>query len=84
MLNKVHKEYQLGRCMLVSNGIVRQKGRPSIEFYKNGKPQYYCMGYENKMTDEAYHECRECPRWALGEQTEKDYEDAKKNGLLSK
>lgn len=67
----------MDKCTLVTKGIVRQKGKPSIEFYKKGKPQYYCMGYENKMTDESYPECMECPRWVLGEQVEKDYEEAK-------
>ena len=72
------------KCMLITNGIVSQKGNPSIEFYKDGKPQYYCMGYENMMTDEPYTECRECPRWALGYQCEKDFEEAKRLGLLGK
>lgn len=74
----------MGKCALASKGIVRQKGKPSIEFYKNGKPQYYCMGYENRMTDEPYQECMECPRWVLGKQSEKDYEEAKRMGLLGK
>lgn len=42
------------------------------------------MGYENRMTDEPYQECMECPRWVLGEQSEKDYEEAKRMGLLGK
>ena len=42
------------------------------------------MGYENRMTDEPYQECMECPRWALGDQCEKDFEEAKFNGLISK
>ena len=70
--------------MIVVNHIAKKKGKPTIEFHKNGKPQYYCYGYEDKMTDEPYQECRECSRWALGEQSEKDFEDAKKNGLLSR
>ena len=72
----------MAKCMLVTKGIVRQKGKPSIEFYKNGKPQYYCMGYMDLRTDEAYPECRECTRWYLGEQSEKDYEEAKALGQL--
>ena len=63
-------------CMLVSKGVVDKKGNPSIEFYK--------AGYENRMTDEPYPECMECPRWALGDQCEKDFEEAKFNGLISK
>lgn len=71
-------------CALKAKGIVREKGKPSIEFYKNGKPQYYCMGYINLMTDEEYQECRECKRWYCGEQSEKDFEEAKALGLLGK
>lgn len=74
----------MAKCMIVTNGIANKKGKPSIEFYKNGKPQYYCCGYENKMTDEPYKECIECPRWVLGEQCAKDFEEAKTNGLLGK
>ena len=70
--------------MLVSKGAVDKKGNPSIEFHKAGKPQYYCIGYKNRMTDEPYTECIECPRWALGDQCEKDFEEAKLNGLISK
>ena len=65
----------MGYCALVAKGIVRQKGKPSIEFYKDNKPQYYCMGYINLMTDEEYPECRECKRWYLGEQSEKDFKE---------
>ena len=72
------------KCMLVANGIVSQKGKPSIEFYKDGKPQYYCMGYEDERTDEAYPECMECPRWVFGEQCEKDFEEAINLGLFGR
>lgn len=74
----------MAKCEMVAKGIVREKGRPSIEFYRNGKPQYYCMGYENKMTDEPYEECMRCPRWVLSEQSEKDYEEAKALGQLGR
>lgn len=74
----------MAKCMLVAHGVVRQKGKPSIEFYKNGKPQYYCMGYIDLMYDEEFPECRECPRWVLGEQCEKDFEEAKALGQLGK
>ena len=74
----------MGYCALKAKGIVREKGKPTIEFYKNGKPQYYCMGYINLMTDEEYPECRECKRWCCGEQSEKDFEEAKALGLLGK
>ncbi len=72
----------MAKCVIVTNGIADKKGKPTIEFYKNNKPQYYCYGYENRMTDEPYQECRDCPKWALGEQCEKDFEEAKVNDYL--
>ncbi len=62
-------------CALVAKGIVQQKGKPSIEFYKDNKPQYYCMGYKDLRTEMPYEECTECKRWYLGEQCEKDFEE---------
>ena len=29
-----------------------QRGRPSAEWSKDGKPQYYCHGYIDKKTDD--------------------------------
>lgn len=55
-----------------------RRGYPTTEFYKNGKPQIYCMGYYDKRTDETLEECKNCPDFVLGEQCEKDWEEAKK------
>ena len=66
------------KCELVNKGIVKEKGNPSLEFYKNGKPQYYCMGYIDLMTDMEFLECRQCKRYVL--QAEKDHEEAKRLG----
>lgn len=66
------------KCVLVRKGIVKRKGKPTIEFYKDGKPQYYCYGYQNAMTEEAFEECKNCKKWVYGEQCEKDYEEYKK------
>lgn len=63
------------RCTLVRKGIVKTKGKPTIEFYKDGKPQYYCYGYFDSMTDEPLEECVNCQKWVDGEQCEKDYEE---------
>ncbi len=73
----------MGKCMIVTNQIAKRKGKPTIEFYKKGKPQYYCYGYEDKMTDEPYQECKKCPKWVFGDQCDKDFEEAKKNNLLT-
>lgn len=43
------------------NGV-KDVGRSSIEWYKNGKPQYYCYGYIDQRTDELIEECKQCSR----------------------
>lgn len=58
------------------------RGRPSTEFYRNGKPQIYCRGFYDMMTDEPLEVCRNCLDWVDGEQVEKDFEDAKAKGEL--
>lgn len=72
----------MDRCALVRKGIVKRKGKPTLEFYRNGKPQYYCYGYLDMHYEEPFPECKECPKWVEGEQCEKDYEEAKAKGLL--
>lgn len=47
-------------CKAVKLGVVSRRGRPSAEWYKDGKPQYYCCGYIDKMTDELIETCRQC------------------------
>ena len=44
----------------LGNGV-KERGKSSIEFYKDGKPQYYCYGYVDSMTDELLDECKRCP-----------------------
>lgn len=58
------------------------RGRPTTEFYKNGKPQVYCYGWYDKRTDETLEVCRNCPDWVHGEQCEKDWEEAKAKGEI--
>lgn len=66
-------------CKAKALGIVSEKGKPTIEFYKNGKPQYYCYGYEDKRYDEPLEVCQECPKWVHGEQVEKDFKGGLRN-----
>ena len=47
-------------CKAKESGKVAKRGKPSIEWYKGEKPQYYCYGYIDKMTDELLPECKEC------------------------
>lgn len=49
-------------CNAKESGKVSRRGRPSVEWYKDCKPQYYCYGYIDKMTDELLPECKECRR----------------------
>ena len=37
-----------------------KRGKPSTEFYIDGKPQVYCMGLVDKKTDESLKECKNC------------------------
>ena len=69
-------------CELVINGKATRKGEPSIEFHIDGKPQYYCNGYVDPMTDDTYDECRRCPKWVSGDKANKDWEEAKRLGTL--
>ena len=39
---------------------VKRRGDATVEWYKDGVPQYYCYGYIDKMTDEPLSECKEC------------------------
>ena len=47
-------------CKAKENGKASRRGQPSIEWYKDGKPQYYCYGYIDRMTGELLPECKEC------------------------
>lgn len=47
-------------CKAKRTGKVPNRGNPSVEWYKNGKPQYYCCGWENSMTDELLEVCQNC------------------------
>lgn len=49
------------------------RGKPVTDFYKNGKPQIYCYGWMDKMTDEPLEICQNCKDWVYGEQCEIDF-----------
>ena len=51
------------------------RGNPSTEFYKNGKPQIYCMGWIDRMDDQPLECCKSCPDWNNGEQFYKDFDE---------
>lgn len=50
-----------------------KRGYPSTEFYIDGKPQVYCYGWEDAMTDEPLDICRNCADWNRGEQCDRDF-----------
>lgn len=47
-------------CKTVLDGRVNNKGKSSIEFYKFGRPQRYCMGLIDLMYNELLQECKDC------------------------
>ncbi len=47
-------------CKVKKSGVVPTRGRPSIEWYKDGVPQYYCYGYIDRMTDQLLEVCKDC------------------------
>ena len=48
------------------------RGNPTTEFYRNNKPMIYCMGWEDKSTDEPLQTCKNCKDWYRGAQVEID------------
>lgn len=36
------------------------RSKPSTEFYKDGKPQIYCYGWINMITDDTDDICQKC------------------------
>lgn len=47
-------------CNAVKTGEAPRRGRSSVEWIKNGVPQYYCYGWKNNMTDELLEVCQKC------------------------
>lgn len=68
-------------CLAKANNVeIHEKGRASIEWYKEGKPQYYCYGYKDRRTDELLDECQICRKNVRYAQEDLD-EYIKKNRL---
>lgn len=55
-----------------------KRGKPTTEFYKDGKPQIYCFGWVDMRTDEPLKECKACKDFVYGEQIDIDYENWRK------
>ena len=53
------------------------RGKPTIEWYEDGKPQYYCMGYKDSSTEEPLKSCKNCQDFISGTQIEIDFEKFK-------
>ena len=66
-----------------SRGEIKEKGKATIEWYKDGKPQYYCYGYIDRRTDEPLEECKQCKKfvWQADEDLEKYIKNRKLGGL---
>jgi len=50
------------------------RGNPTTEFYIDGKPQIYCRGWIDKMTDKPLEVCQNCKDFVYGEQIDIDFE----------
>ena len=59
-------------CLAKKRPDIKDKGKSSIEFYKDGKPQYYCYGYIDQRTDELIEECKQCKRQVYKAQEDLD------------
>lgn len=64
-------------CEAKRIGEVKRRGRPSIEWYKNGVPQYYCYGYIDCSTDELLEVCRKCADYV--DHAQEDFDAWKKS-----
>lgn len=62
-------------CRAKKTGQVKYRGKPTIEFYKDGKPQYYCYGYIDRMTEEPLEACQNCADFVNN--IEEDFQDYK-------
>lgn len=65
-------------CKAKKKGIVKRRGKPTIEFYKDEKPQYYCYGYIDSETDEPLEDCKQCKDFV--ELAQKDLDNHIQNG----
>lgn len=73
-------EITKSQCELVRTGQIKQKGKASIEWYtEDTKPQYYCLGYTDSMTDELLPECKRCKKYVDKAQSDLEMY-LKKNG----
>lgn len=59
-------------CIAKKAGIVAERGKASIEWYKDGEPQYYCYGYMDKSTDYYIEVCRNCKNNVIYAQDDMD------------
>lgn len=51
------------------------RGKSVLDFYKDGKPQYYCYGVIDMANDEPIEECKKCPDYVYGNQHEIDIDE---------
>lgn len=47
-------------CKAKKMGLVPERGKTSLEWYKDGKPQYYCYGRNDSANDELLEVCKKC------------------------
>ena len=59
------------KCILRKRGL--ERGRATVEWYKDGIPQYYCYGQFDRAPEEPLLECRNCRDFV--ERAQEDLED---------
>lgn len=64
------------RAVGTEEGITT-RGQASIEWYEDGKPQYYCRGYVDASTEEPLKSCKNCQDFLGGTKIEIDFKKFK-------
>ena len=59
-------------CDAVKQCIVKYKGKPSLEYFYDCKPYYYCYGYIDMQTDELLDVCKKCRKNVIYAQEDLD------------
>lgn len=62
---------------------VSKRGKATIEWYDNGKPQYYCMGYKDASTEQPLKTCKNCIEFVGGSKIEIDFKKFQEKKLQS-
>ncbi len=48
------------KCKAKIKGEVKERGKSTVEWYKEGKPVRYCYGYKDYLIGELLKTCKNC------------------------